>query len=52
MVKIIAHAGFLKNNHLPANSVPAFEAAIQRGADGIELDVHLSKDGYTFAEMD
>jgi glycerophosphoryl diester phosphodiesterase len=27
------------------NTLPAFELALQQGADGIELDAHLSKDG-------
>jgi glycerophosphoryl diester phosphodiesterase len=29
----------------PENTLPAFESAISRGTDGIELDVHLSLDG-------
>ncbi|MFN2225659.1 MAG: glycerophosphodiester phosphodiesterase, partial [Anaerolineae bacterium] len=29
----------------PENTLPAFESAITRGADGVELDVHLSADG-------
>jgi len=29
----------------PENTLEAFAAAIEQGADGIELDVHLSKDG-------
>jgi len=29
----------------PENTLPAFESAISRGADGVELDVHLSLDG-------
>lgn len=29
----------------PENTLPAFESAIARGADGVELDVHLSLDG-------
>ena len=29
----------------PENTLEAFSAAIEQGADGIELDVHLSKDG-------
>jgi len=31
--------------HYPENTLEAFSAAIKQGADGIELDVHLSKDG-------
>ncbi len=29
----------------PMNTLPAFELAVDQGADGIELDVHLSADG-------
>ena len=29
----------------PENTMPAFEKAIDAGADMIELDIHLSKDG-------
>ena len=39
---IIAHRGDTKN--APENTLPAFASAIQQGADGIELDVHWSKD--------
>jgi glycerophosphoryl diester phosphodiesterase len=30
--------------YFPENTMPAFEGAISRGADGIELDVHYTKD--------
>ncbi|MFN8441490.1 MAG: glycerophosphodiester phosphodiesterase family protein [Caldilineaceae bacterium] len=39
---IIAHRGDTKN--APENTLPAFASAIQQGTDGIELDVHWSKD--------
>ncbi|MGX7244016.1 glycerophosphodiester phosphodiesterase [Enterococcus quebecensis] len=42
MTKIIAHRGS-KGTH-PENTLAAFKEAIHIGADGIELDVHLSKD--------
>ncbi|MEI5994945.1 glycerophosphodiester phosphodiesterase [Candidatus Enterococcus mansonii] len=42
MTKIIAHRGS-KGTH-PENTLAAFKEAIRVGADGIELDVHLSKD--------
>jgi glycerophosphoryl diester phosphodiesterase len=29
----------------PENTLPAFESAISRGADGVEFDVHLTEDG-------
>jgi glycerophosphoryl diester phosphodiesterase len=31
--------------YAPMNTIPAFELAAQQGADGAELDVHLSRDG-------
>ncbi|SFC30193.1 glycerophosphoryl diester phosphodiesterase [Bacillus sp. OV322] len=42
-VCIFAHRGS-KGTH-PENTLSAFEAALRSGADGIELDVHLTKDG-------
>ncbi len=39
---IIAHRGATKL--APENSISAFEAAIEKGADAIEFDVHFSKD--------
>lgn len=41
--QIIAHRG--ARLVTPENTLPAFEKAIEMGADGIELDVHMSKDG-------
>lgn len=40
---IFAHRG--ASHYAPENTVPAFELAHQQGADGIELDVQLTKDG-------
>jgi len=40
---IIAHRG--ASAHAPENTLPAFQMAIDVGADGVELDVRLSKDG-------
>ena len=40
---IIGHRG--ASAVAPENSMAAFEAAIAAGADGIEFDVHLSRDG-------
>ena len=31
--------------YAPENTMPAFEKAVQMGADGVELDVQLTKDG-------
>ena len=42
-MKIWAHRG--ASGHAPENTMPAFELAWQLGADGIELDVQLTKDG-------
>ncbi|MBN1642744.1 MAG: glycerophosphodiester phosphodiesterase [Anaerolineae bacterium] len=39
----IAHRG--ASGHAPANTLSAFVLAADMGADGIELDVHLSSDG-------
>ena len=39
---IIAHRGDVTN--APENTVPAFRKALELGADGIELDVRLTKD--------
>ena len=38
-----AHRGF--SSRYPENTMMAFEAARDAGADGIEMDVHLTKDG-------
>src|SRR5687768_6527959 len=43
MPLIIAHRGASK--HAPENTFAAFKRAIDAGADGIELDVRLAKDG-------
>ena len=40
---IIAHRG--ASEHLPENSLAAFRAAVELGADGVELDVHCTADG-------
>ncbi|MCZ7649378.1 MAG: glycerophosphodiester phosphodiesterase [Planctomycetota bacterium] len=40
---VIAHRG--DKVHAPENTLPAFEAALALGADGIELDVRLTRDG-------
>lgn len=42
MTKVFAHRG--DRGYFPENTLPAFESAVKLGADGIELDVHLSKD--------
>ncbi len=41
-INVIAHRG--ANKYAPQNTIPAFERAVQLGADGFETDVHLTKD--------
>lgn len=43
MVNIIAHRGY-SSQHLE-NTLPAFQAAYRFGVWGVELDVHLTRDG-------
>jgi glycerophosphoryl diester phosphodiesterase len=40
---VVARTGDIES--APENTLPAFESAISRGADGVELDVHLTLDG-------
>ncbi len=40
---VFAHRG--ASAYAPMNTLPAFELAAAQGADGIELDVHLTRDG-------
>lgn len=44
MSKVFAHRGF--SGKYPENTLLAFQKAIELGVDGIELDVHLTKDGH------
>lgn len=41
--KVYAHRG--ASGYAPENTLPAFQKAIQMGADGIEIDVHFTRDG-------
>ena len=41
--KVFGHRG--ASFYAPENTLPAFALALEQGADGVELDVHLSKDG-------
>ena len=43
MSLILAHRG--ASGHAPENTLEAFRLAMEMGADGFELDVHVSKDG-------
>jgi glycerophosphoryl diester phosphodiesterase len=42
-MQLAAHRGF--HESLPENSLAAFEAAIEAGADAIEFDVRVTRDG-------
>ncbi|AVK62907.1 glycerophosphodiester phosphodiesterase [Lactobacillus sp. CBA3606] len=44
LTQIIAHRG--SKGTRPENTLVAFQAALADGADGLETDVHLSKDGH------
>ncbi|MEO7368436.1 MAG: glycerophosphodiester phosphodiesterase [Gemmatimonadaceae bacterium] len=46
----ISHRGL--RTSAPENSIPAFTAAIDAGAQGIELDVHASLDGTIYVHHD
>lgn len=41
---LIAHRGDLA--HAPENTLPAFRQAVEKGADGVELDAKLTSDGH------
>lgn len=41
--EIVAHRG--AHDQVPENTLPAFERAIELGADAVELDVRLTADG-------
>ncbi len=43
MQKIFAHRG--ASGYAPENTLEAFELAAKIGADGVELDIHMTKDG-------
>lgn len=49
-VEIIAHRG--ANWEAPENTLPAFQRALEIGVQGIELDVHLSRDGVPVVHHD
>jgi len=49
-VEIIAHRGASRER--PENTVAAFTRAVELGAQGIELDVHLSADGSLIVHHD
>jgi len=47
---LLAHRGDCL--HAPENTLPAFEYAIQKGADGVELDAKLTADGHVIVIHD
>jgi glycerophosphoryl diester phosphodiesterase len=49
-MEIIAHRGF--HNEWPENSLRAAQAAIDSGADAIEVDVHATRDGVVMVNHD
>lgn len=50
MAKVFAHRGF--SEIAPENTLSAFEKAMEAKADGVELDVHLSRDGQVIVMHD
>jgi glycerophosphoryl diester phosphodiesterase len=47
---LLAHRGDLAN--APENTLPSFRQAIQKGADGVELDAKLTADGHVIVIHD
>ena len=47
---LFAHRG--DHAHAPENTLPAFQQALQKGADGVELDVKLTLDGHVIVIHD
>ena len=47
---IFAHRGDLA--HAPENTLPSFQQALQKGADGVELDAKLTADGHVIVIHD
>ncbi|MFN8413491.1 MAG: glycerophosphodiester phosphodiesterase family protein [Anaerolineales bacterium] len=47
---VLAHRGDLA--HAPENTLPSFQQAIQKGADGVELDAKLTADGHVIVFHD
>ena len=48
--RVFAHRG--GSALAPENTIAAFESGLARGADGLELDVHLSRDGVVVVHHD
>jgi len=50
VTKIWAHRG--SRTRAPENTLAAFDLSVEEGADGIELDVHLTSDGHLVVRHD
>ncbi len=50
MTLVLAHRG--ANRFAPDNTLPAFERAVELGADGVELDIHRTADGALLVRHD
>ena len=46
MTKTMVQAHRGASAYAPENTLPAFQLAVDMGADGIECDIHLSRDGH------
>ena len=49
-MKVMAHRGY--SGMYPENTMLAFQKAAEAGADGIELDVHKTRDGVLVVHHD
>jgi glycerophosphoryl diester phosphodiesterase len=49
-LEIIAHRG--ANREAPENTIPAFQRALDIGVDGIELDIHVTRDNVPIVHHD
>ena len=47
---VLAHRGDMA--HAPENTLPSFQMAVQKGADGVELDAKLTTDGHVIVIHD
>ena len=43
MVLVFGHRGAM--GYAPENTIPSFRLAVEMGVDGVELDVHMTRDG-------
>ena len=48
--RLYAHRG--ASAERPENTMPAFERAVEAGADALEMDVHLTRDGHLVVAHD